>query len=121
VNVDMSDYSDVFMTLAAVAPFAKSPTTITNIGHTRLQESNRITVMRTELEKLQVKVEEGPDWLRIFPSEPKAATIDAHRDHRIAMSFSIIGLKVPGVVIDGAECVSKTCPEFFSLWEKLVT
>ncbi|MHB1949148.1 MAG: 3-phosphoshikimate 1-carboxyvinyltransferase [Gammaproteobacteria bacterium] len=121
VNVDMRDYSDVFMTLAAVAPFAKSPTTITNIGHTRLQESNRITVMRSELEKLHVKVEEGPDWLRIYPSEPKAAVIDTHRDHRIAMSFSIIGLKVPGVVIDGAECVSKTCPEFFTLWEKLVT
>lgn len=119
VNADMRDFSDVFMTLAAIAPFAKTPTTITNIGHTRLQESNRIEVMRKELEKLQVKVEEGPDWLRIYPSEPRPAVIDSHHDHRIAMAFAIIGLRVPGVEIDGAECVSKTCPEFFTLWEQL--
>jgi 3-phosphoshikimate 1-carboxyvinyltransferase len=119
VNMDMRDYSDTFMTLAAIAPFAKTPTTITNIGHTRLQESNRITVMRQELEKLNVKAEEGPDWLRIYPSEPKGGVVDAHNDHRIAMSFAIIGLRVAGVEIEGAECVSKTCPDFFKLWEGL--
>lgn len=118
VNVDMRDSSDAFMTLAAIAPFAVTPTTITNISHTRLQESNRITVMRQELEKLHVKVEEGPDWIRIYPGTPQSGTIDAHNDHRIAMAFSIIGLRV-GVDIDGAECVSKTCPGFFNLWETL--
>lgn len=119
VSVDMRDCSDTFMTLAAIAPFAKTPTTITNIGHTRLQESNRITVMRQELEKLQVKAEEGPDWIRIFPSTPVGGKIDAHNDHRIAMAFSILGLRVPDVQIEGAECVAKTCPEFFKLWETL--
>lgn len=120
VNADMRDFSDVFMTLAAVAPFAKTPTTITNIGHTRLQESNRIAVMREGLEKLQVKVEEGADWLKIYPSEPKGGVINSHQDHRIAMAFAVIGLRVPGVEINGASCVSKTCPEFFELWEKIV-
>ncbi len=119
VNVDMRKGADTFMTLAAIAPFAKTPTTITNIRHTRLQESDRVSVMRNELEKLNVKVEEGPDWLRIYPSEPRAGSIDAHNDHRIAMSFSIIGLRVAGIEIDGAECVAKTCPEFFMLWDKL--
>lgn len=119
INVDMRDFSDTFMTLAAMAPFAKSPTTITNIGHTRLQESNRIEAMRKGLHQMEVKVEEGPDWMRIHPSTPKPAVIDSHNDHRIAMAFSILGLRVPGVEIKGAECVSKTCPEFFTLWDQL--
>lgn len=118
VSVDMRDSSDAFMTLAAIAPFAMTPTTITNINHTRLQESNRITVMRQELEKLKVRVEEGADWIKIYPSQPVAGTIDAHHDHRIAMAFSIIGLRV-GIQIEGAECVSKTCPSFFELWDQL--
>ncbi|MEO8402225.1 MAG: 3-phosphoshikimate 1-carboxyvinyltransferase [Gammaproteobacteria bacterium] len=119
VSVDMRDCSDTFMTVAAIASFAKTPTTITNIGHTRLQESNRISVMRQELEKLKIKVEEGPDWIKVYPSEPVGGKIDSNQDHRIAMAFSIIGLCVPGVEIEGAECVSKTCPNFFALWDEL--
>lgn len=119
VDVDMENFSDMFMTLAAIAPFANSPTTITNIAHTRLQESNRISAMRKGLESLKVKVEEGEDWIRIHPSTPCAGEIDSHADHRIAMAFSVIGLRVPGVIINGAECVSKTCPDFFKLWSSM--
>lgn len=119
VNVDMRDFSDVFMTLAAIAPFASSPTTITNIAHTRLKESDRITAMRVGLEKLGIKIETGLDWIKIYPGIPQAAIIDSMNDHRIAMSFSIVGLKVEGIKIDGAECVSKTCPEFFELWDQI--
>jgi 3-phosphoshikimate 1-carboxyvinyltransferase len=119
VSVDMRHYSDTFMTLAALAPFAKTPTSITNIGHARKKESDRIAVMRTELQKLHVKVEEGQDWLRIYPSDPQPATIDSHNDHRIAMAFAIIGLRVAGIHILDAECVSKTCPDFFQMWETL--
>jgi 3-phosphoshikimate 1-carboxyvinyltransferase len=119
INVDMRDFSDTFMTLAALAPFANTPTTITNIGHTRLQESNRIRAMCEGLAQLQITVEEGEDWVRIFPSSPVGGIIDAHEDHRIAMAFSVIGLRVPGVQIEGAECVSKTCPEFFKMWESV--
>jgi 3-phosphoshikimate 1-carboxyvinyltransferase len=75
--------------------------------------------MHTELEKLQVQVEEGKDWLKIYPSEPRAGTIDSHYDHRIAMSFAIMGLRVPGISINGAECVNKTCPDFFEMLDKL--
>lgn len=119
VDVNMEDFSDTFMTLAALAPFAATPTTIRHIGHTRLQESNRISAMCRGLQAMQIQVEEGQDWITIYPGEPKAAEVDSHQDHRIAMAFSIIGLRVPGVVIDGAECVTKTCPEFFELWGKL--
>lgn len=119
VSVNMQNFSDTFMTLAAIAPFAKSTTTITNIGHTRLQESDRIAAMREGLEKLKIKVEEGPDWIRIHPGIPQGTTINAHNDHRIAMSFAITGLRTPNLIIDGAECVTKTCPEFFEMLEKL--
>ncbi|MDR3491063.1 MAG: 3-phosphoshikimate 1-carboxyvinyltransferase [Gammaproteobacteria bacterium] len=119
INVDMRHFSDTFMTLAAIAPFAETPTMITNIAHTRQQESNRISAMREGLERLQVKVEEGPDWLKIYPSKPVAALIDSHSDHRIAMAFSIIGLRVPGIEIEHAECVAKTCPTFFEMWDGL--
>jgi 3-phosphoshikimate 1-carboxyvinyltransferase len=121
VSVDMQHFSDTFMTLAALAAFAVTPTTITNIGHTRLQESNRITVMRKNLENLNIKVEEGEDWIKIYPSTPQAGIVDSHRDHRIAMACSIIGLRVAGIEIDGAECVTKTCPDFFVLWESLLS
>ncbi len=119
INLDMRDYSDTFTALMAMAPFAKTPTTITNFGHTSEQETQRIETMRASLEKMQVKIETGADWLRIFPSEPRGIEIDSHLDHRIAMAFAIIGLRVPGVKINGSESVAKTCPEFFDLWHQL--
>jgi 3-phosphoshikimate 1-carboxyvinyltransferase len=119
VTVDMRDFSDTFMTLAALACFADAPTTITHIGHTRLQESDRITAMRKNLQVLGVKVEEGQDWLRIFPSLPRAGMVESFSDHRIAMAAAVIGLRVPGIEINGAESVAKTCPDFFERWQLL--
>lgn len=119
VNIDMRDFSDTFMTLASIAPFAKTPTTITNISHTQYQESNRIMAIQTELEKLKIRVESGEDWIKIYPSTPEGTEVYSHHDHRIAMSLAVIGLRAKGMVIEEAECVSKTCPEFFTLWEKL--
>ncbi len=119
VTVDMRHFSDTFMTLAAIAPFASTPTTIAHIGHARYKESDRIAVMYSELKKLRVKVEKGNDWLKIYPSVPQGAVINSHQDHRIAMAFAVMGLRVPGIIIRGAECVSKTCPNFFKLWHGL--
>ncbi len=119
VNVDMRDAPDTFMTLAAIAPFATTPTTMTNISHARHKESDRISVMCNELKKLKIKVEEGSDWIKIFPSDPVGAEIESHDDHRIAMAFSVIGLRVPDVVIQDAECVSKSFPGFFELWSMM--
>lgn len=119
INIDMRDFSDTFMTLAAIAPFAETPTTITNIRHTRHKESDRISAMHSGLLQLKIQVAEGPDWLRIYPSHPVAGKIKSHYDHRIAMAFAIIGLRVPGIEIENAECVTKTCPEFFTLWDAL--
>ena len=119
VSVDMSDISDTFMTLAALAPFAASPVTITGIDNVRLKESDRIAAMQHNLQRLGVRTEAGPGSLRVFPGPPTAGHIDPHGDHRIAMAFAVLGLRVPGIVIEDPGCVAKTCPGFFDLWALL--
>lgn len=113
VDVDMGSLSDTFMTLAAVAPFADGPTTIRGIAHTRLQETDRISATAQELRKLGVRVEEFDDGIRIQPGPMHGAAIDPHDDHRIAMSFALVGLKQPGVGISNPACVAKTFPDYF--------
>lgn len=116
VSVDMGDISDTMMTLAAIAPFANGVTHITNIANTRVKESDRIHAMSSNLQRLGVRVEEGEDFIKIHPGSVNAGVIDSFHDHRIAMAFSLVGLKQEGIVIDGSECVGKTFPNFFELW-----
>jgi len=119
LTVDMSDISDTFMTLAAVAPFADSPVTVTGIANVRVKESDRIAAVEENLRRLGVRTESGPDHLRVFPGAPHGGYVDPHGDHRIAMAFAVLGLRTQGVVIDDPGCVRKTCPEFFDLWTQL--
>jgi 3-phosphoshikimate 1-carboxyvinyltransferase len=118
-EVDFTGMSDTFMTLAALAPFANSPTHIHGLAHTRLQESDRLEAMRQGLSALGAKVSTTQDSILIHPSRLHAGVVDSHRDHRIAMSHAVIGLKVPGVEILQPECVKKTCPQFFELLASL--
>ncbi|MDE2970630.1 MAG: 3-phosphoshikimate 1-carboxyvinyltransferase, partial [Chloroflexota bacterium] len=120
VTVDMGDFSDTMMTLACVAPFADSPTTITNIAHVRGKESDRVHSVAAGLEAMGVRVAETESTITVYPAKPHGATIDTFGDHRIAMAFSVMGLVTPGVVIDDYRCVDKTCPEFFELFEDMV-
>jgi len=119
LTADMGDISDTFMTLAAVAPFASSPVTISGIANVRLKESDRIAAMESNLRRLGVKTASGPDFLRVYPGTPTGGRIDPHGDHRIAMSFAVLGLRTRGVVVEDPGCVRKTCPEFFELWSAL--
>ena len=120
VDVDMGSLSDTFMTLAVLAPFADGPTVIRGIAHTRLQETDRVSATAQELRKLGVSVEESDDCLRIEPGAVRGATIDPHNDHRIAMSFALVGLRQPGIVIGNPECVAKTFPDYFDCLEEAV-
>jgi 3-phosphoshikimate 1-carboxyvinyltransferase len=114
IDAEMNDISDTAQTLAAVALFAKGPTTVRGVGHIRHKETDRIGALATELRKFGAKVEERPDGLRIEPpKEPRGATIDTYDDHRMAMSLALVGLKVPGVVINDPGCTAKTYPGFF--------
>ncbi len=115
IDVDMSSFSDQAITLAAIAPFATSPTTIRGIGHIRLQESDRISAIVTELGKMGIKTENGEDRIKIYPGYPQPSTVDTYDDHRMSMGFSLIGLRAEGIVIDNPGCCSKTFAEYFEV------
>ncbi|WAL98833.1 3-phosphoshikimate 1-carboxyvinyltransferase [Streptomyces sp. Je 1-369] len=112
-TVDMGEISDTFMTLAAIAPLADAPITITGVAHARLKESDRVAAMAENLRACGIETAEGPDRLTIHPGVPRPTRIACHRDHRIAMSFSVLGLAVPDTIsLDDPDCVAKTFPEF---------
>ena len=120
VDVDMGDMPDMVPTLAAVALFAKGRTVIRNVAHLRLKESDRLGAICLEWTRLGARVEETRDGLVIEGGNPLRGTLlSPHDDHRLAMSMAVIGLKVPGVVIDGEECVKKSFPGFWDLWDGL--
>jgi 3-phosphoshikimate 1-carboxyvinyltransferase len=119
VEADMNAISDTAPTLAALAPFARRPVTIRNIAHVRLQESDRLRAVATELRRLGVRVRELDDGLVIEPSAIRPAVVETYDDHRIAMSFALVGLRVPGIGIRDPQCVRKTFPEFFARLEEL--
>lgn len=119
IETDMSAISDMAMTLAALAPFAEGPTTIRNIAHTRGQESDRIAAMAAELRRLGQEVVEFPDGVRIEPRPIRPATIRTYGDHRMAMAFALVGLRVPGIAIEDPDCVRKTFPGYWQALERL--
>lgn len=120
INIDMGDMPDVVPTLAVVASQAKGRTTIKNIAHLRIKECDRLHVMAVELAKMGARVQELDDTLIIEGKDPEnpmhGAEIETYNDHRIAMSFAVAGLAVPGVKILGEDCVAKSFPDF---WERL--
>jgi 3-phosphoshikimate 1-carboxyvinyltransferase len=113
VDVDMNAMPDMVPTLAAIAPFASSPTRIRNVAFIRHHESDRLRALATELRRLGATVKEFDDGLGIEPSVLKPAAVETYDDHRIAMAFSVVGLKLAGVRIKNPGCVSKTYPGFF--------
>jgi 3-phosphoshikimate 1-carboxyvinyltransferase len=113
IDIDMSKLPDMAITLAALAPFADSPTHIRNVALIRHHETDRIAATVVELRKLGVTVEERADGMTILPGWRQPAEIDSYHDHRMAMGFAVAGLKIPGLRIAGAECVGKTFPDFF--------
>lgn len=121
VDVDMNAISDTAQTLAAIAPFADSPVRIRNIGHIRHKETDRIHAAVNELKRLGVDAEEFSDGLIIQPSVVHPAEVQTYDDHRMAMAFSVIGLRAEGITIANPECTAKTFPDFFQRFESLYT
>jgi 3-phosphoshikimate 1-carboxyvinyltransferase len=120
VDTDMRDISDTAQTLAAIAPFASSPTRIRGIASARVKETDRVHATCTELLRLGVRVEEHEDGMTIYPCDKlQPATIQTYNDHRMAMAFSLIGLRVDEIVIENPSCVSKTFPNFFDVLDTL--
>ena len=119
IGVDMNDISDTAQTLAAVALFADGPTAIENIAHVRHKETDRIAAVATELRRLGQTVDERGDGLTIYPQPIKPAIVETYDDHRMAMSFALIGLKADGIRIADPGCTAKTYPRFFEDLERL--
>ncbi len=119
ITVDMKEFSDQTMTLAAIAPFAEEDVRIENVGHIRLQESDRIHAIATELSRLGVTCKEEEDALTIQPKIPNAGIVQTYDDHRMAMAFALIGLRVQGIEIANPMCCRKTFEEYFDVLETL--
>lgn len=119
-RLNMQDFSDQSLTVAALAPFASSPTRIDGIGHIRRQECDRIEAIRDNLTRLGVPCNAGEDFVEIIPASVKKGRIKTFGDHRVAMAFSLIGLRQGGIEIEDPACCKKTFPAYFDILSTLI-
>jgi len=115
IRADLSDCIDLLPTMAVLAAIANGVSEFVGIERARLKESNRVFALREGLERMGIKVGEERNRLTIAGTEPRGSVIDTKGDHRIAMAFSILGSAAGETIIDDAECVSKTFPEFWDI------
>jgi 3-phosphoshikimate 1-carboxyvinyltransferase len=119
IEVDLADLSDTAQTLAAVAVFADSPTRVTGIGFIRGKETDRIGAVVTELRRCGIDAHEEPDGFVVHPGTPRPTVVATYDDHRMAMSFALLGLVAPGIQIADPGCVAKTFPGYFEVLDEL--
>ena len=119
IDVDMRNCSDIAQTLAAVAVFADGPTRVRGIGFIRRKETDRIAAVVRELNRCGIDAAEEAEGFRIHPGVPSPSDVETYDDHRMAMSFALLGLLAPGIVIRDPGCVAKTFPDYFEVLETL--
>lgn len=124
LTLSMKDFSDQTMTMAAIAPFATTTTLIQNVEHIRFQESDRISAIITELSRMGIRCEEVPEekGIRIYPADEekiKETEVETYEDHRMAMAFTLIGLKTGKITIKNPGCCRKTFENYFELIDQL--
>lgn len=120
IDVDLHEAPDIVPTVAAVCLFATGTSIIRNVGHLRFKESNRLEGLAGEFRSLGANIMIEGDGIRILPAPLRGAALDPHDDHRLAMSFAVVGLKVPGVAVRNPECVVKSFPGFWKEFDALV-
>jgi 3-phosphoshikimate 1-carboxyvinyltransferase len=113
VDVDMHDISDTVMSLAAIAPLAEGPTRIRNVANIRIKETDRLAALAAELERLGQLVTTSEDSLAVEPRPLRPAIVKSYADHRMAMSFAVLGMAGGHVSIEDPSCVAKTYPGFW--------
>ena len=119
ITINMNNMPDAVQTLAVTALFAEGETVIQGIGNLRIKETDRILALANELSRLGAEVETGEDYLVIRPGDYRGAEIETYDDHRMAMSFAVAGLKIPGIRIKNPTCVEKSFPDFFQRFANL--
>ncbi|MGH9110969.1 MAG: 3-phosphoshikimate 1-carboxyvinyltransferase, partial [Acidimicrobiales bacterium] len=118
-DVDMSRMPDMAQTLAVVAVFASAPTQVRGVGFIRAHETDRIAAVVRELRRCGIQADEEPDGFLVRPGTPRPARIATYDDHRMAMSFALLGLRSPGIEIEDPACVGKTFPGFWDVLDGL--
>jgi len=119
IEADLNECIDLLPTMGVLAGLADGVSVFTGIQRARIKESNRVATVREGLERTGIEVREEEDKLIITGGMTRPAVIDAHNDHRIAMAFSLIGVARGGITIDGAECISKTYPDYWDVLRNL--
>lgn len=120
LDVDLSDAAELTPVVAALAALADSPTWIRGVAHIRGHETDRLAALQTELSALGSDVTETEDGLHIRPARLHGGRFRTYADHRMVMAAAVIGLVVPGVVIEDVGTVAKTLPGFTTLWEGML-
>jgi 3-phosphoshikimate 1-carboxyvinyltransferase len=127
IDIDLSDEGELAPTIAAIAAFASSPSHLRGIGHLRLHETDRVSALATELRKVGAIVIEGADQLQITPAPAEietppreAVTIASYDDHRIATLGALVGLMLPGTLVENIATTRKTITDFPALWSQLL-
>lgn len=121
IDVNMNDFSDQTMTLAALAPFASTPTVIKGVSHIRVQECDRMQGIVNELTRVGINCQADGDQITIQPGMPHGAIIETYDDHRFAMAFTLLGLKAEGISIDDPLCCRKTFENYFEVLDGLLS
>ena len=119
ITIDMDDCPDQAMTMAVIACFADKPTMITGLDSLKYKESDRLNAIVTELTKRGIKTESTEDSINVYPGPITPGVVDTYDDHRMAMAFSLMGLRQDGIIIDNPECVNKTFPDYFEALDAL--
>ena len=119
IEVDMADMPDQVPTLAVIAAFAEGITVIKNVSHLKVKESDRLSAVINELTKMGISAKSESNNLIITGGNPHGAVIETYDDHRIAMSFAVAGLRVPGIEIKNEHCVEKSFPEYWKVFDGL--
>ncbi|MDO4258876.1 MAG: 3-phosphoshikimate 1-carboxyvinyltransferase [Actinomycetaceae bacterium] len=120
LDIDMRDFGELVPTLAAILLFASSPSRIRGVGHLRGHETDRLAALADSVTRLGGTLKEESDGISITPTSLSGATLRAWGDHRLATFAAIVGLIVPGVIIDEIEATSKTLPDFPQMWESML-
>ena len=119
IRADMSDCIDLLPTVGVLAAVAEGVSELSGISRGRIKESDRVAAVRDALRRLGIDVAEEEDRLLITGSRPQGAVVESRNDHRIAMAFSVLGAACGGVVINEAECVAKTFPQFWDILKSI--
>jgi len=121
IDENMNSCPDLVPSMAVLALFADTPSRFRQVGHLRFKESDRLTAIIENIRRLQGKAYLEQDDLIIQPSALTGAALPTYNDHRIAMSFAMAGLRIPGIRIEDPECVQKSFPEFWQYFDRLVS